>query len=154
MDVKLFNLFAHYSDQWFHRCMLSLRNKYYVRKSIIRHIWPQIVSIMLVYFVTLTIFPGIESEIFSCAFRSWMPIILMATFNFTDFIGKLMSTLFYRTTGHQLVIVSIIRFLLIPLFALCVAPHSEPFFSNPMWPIFFSILLGRIFSIFTFNPFD
>ena len=46
------------------------------------------VGILLSYMVTLSLFPGIESEIQSCHLGDWMPVILMATFNITDLIGK------------------------------------------------------------------
>jgi len=46
------------------------------------------VSICVVYFVTLSLFPGIESEIVSCRLGSWMPVVLIAVFNLFDFIGK------------------------------------------------------------------
>lgn len=40
------------------------------------------------YFVTLCLYPGIVSEIISCEFGSWMPVILMALFNLMDLVGK------------------------------------------------------------------
>ena len=46
------------------------------------------VGILLNYMVTLSLFPGIESEIQSCHLGDWMPVILMATFNITDLAGK------------------------------------------------------------------
>lgn len=45
-------------------------------------------SIALAYFVTLCLYPGIESEIVSCKFGNWMPVILMAGFNAADLMGK------------------------------------------------------------------
>ena len=45
-------------------------------------------GIFLNYMVTLSLFPGIESEIQSCWLGDWMPVILMATFNITDILGK------------------------------------------------------------------
>lgn len=45
-------------------------------------------SIGLAYFVTLCLFPGIQSEIRSCSLGSWMPVLLMALFNLCDLIGK------------------------------------------------------------------
>ena len=45
-------------------------------------------SIGLAYLVTLSLFPGIESEVHSCRLGSWMPVVLMAIFNTSDFIGK------------------------------------------------------------------
>ena len=45
-------------------------------------------GIFLNYMVPLSLFPGIESEIQSCWLGDWMPVILMATFNITDILGK------------------------------------------------------------------
>ena len=123
----------------------SLRRKLLIRKAIICRIWPHILTISLVYFTTLLIIPGIESEIYSCYFHEWMPIILMACFNLTDFIGKLLSACFYRITGTQMMIVACLRLLLVPAMALCVTPRLDPFFSNPIWPILFTIILGKEF---------
>ena len=53
-----------------------------------RKIWPYMLGIFLNYMVTLSLFPGIESEIQSCWLGDWMPVILMATFNITDILGK------------------------------------------------------------------
>ena len=49
-------------------------------------------GIFLNYMVTLSLFPGIESEIQSCWLGDWMPVILMATFNITDILGKVRKT--------------------------------------------------------------
>lgn len=45
-------------------------------------------TIAFAYFVTLCLYPGIESEIMSCHFDTWMPVIIMAIFNASDLIGK------------------------------------------------------------------
>lgn len=49
------------------------------------------VAIGLAYFVTLSLFPGIESEVPSCQLRSWMPVLLISVFNLFDFLGKVNS---------------------------------------------------------------
>ena len=54
----------------------------------VRRVWPHMLSIFLAYLVTLSLFPGLESEVRSCRLGSWMPVILMAIFNGSDFIGK------------------------------------------------------------------
>lgn len=59
-----------------------------VRWEVTKNIWHYMLSIALAYFVTLCLYPGIESEITSCKFGSWMPVILMAAFNFADLMGK------------------------------------------------------------------
>lgn len=51
-------------------------------------IYPYMVCIALAYCVTLSLYPGIESEIISCNLKSWMPVLLMFTFNTCDVIGK------------------------------------------------------------------
>ncbi|XP_064478255.1 equilibrative nucleoside transporter 4-like isoform X2 [Ornithodoros turicata] len=58
------------------------------RAQVARSVWPYMLSIALAYFVTLCLFPGIESEIVSCRLGSWMPVLLMALFNLSDFLGK------------------------------------------------------------------
>lgn len=55
-------------------------------------------SIGVAYFVTLILYPGIMSEIISCKLGSWMPIILMAAFNFSDLLGKVKANNIYSIT--------------------------------------------------------
>lgn len=61
------------------------------RWAVARAIYPYMVSIGLVYFTTLSLYPGIASEVPSCRLGTWMPIVLMSAFNFFDFIGKVKS---------------------------------------------------------------
>lgn len=49
-------------------------------------------SICLVYFATLCIYPGVASEIVSPTLGSWMPILVMALFNISDLIGKMVAS--------------------------------------------------------------
>lgn len=58
------------------------------RWEVAKTVWPYMISIGLAYFVTLCLFPGIESEVPSCRLLSWMPVILIGIFNLCDFIGK------------------------------------------------------------------
>lgn len=51
-------------------------------------IYPYMASIALAYCVTLSLYPGIETEIVSCKLKSWMPVLLMFTFNCADLVGK------------------------------------------------------------------
>lgn len=48
-------------------------------------------SIGVAYFVTLCLYPGIVSEIVSCKYESWMPVILMTAFNVSDLFGKVIN---------------------------------------------------------------
>lgn len=58
------------------------------RWEVTKAIYPYMISICLVYFATLCLYPGIVSEIISCRLGSWMPIIMMAIFNGADLMGK------------------------------------------------------------------
>lgn len=57
------------------------------RWEVTKAVYPYMISICLVYFVTLCLYPGIASEVISCRLRSWMPILMMAIFNGADLAG-------------------------------------------------------------------
>ncbi|XP_043212726.1 equilibrative nucleoside transporter 4-like [Amphibalanus amphitrite] len=71
-----------------------------------------------------------------------MPVVLMAIFNASDFIGKVLASIPYEWSRTQLVSFSALRFLLIPPLVLCAAPRSDPLLSWEGWPMLFSLLLG------------
>lgn len=108
--------------------------------------------IALAYFVTLCLFPGIESEIVSCRLRSWMPVILMAIFNFFDFIGKILASIPYEWTKAKLVLFSSIRIILVPLLAMCAAPRGDPLLKNEEWAMVLSLFLGLSNGVFGSVP--
>ncbi|KAL1517052.1 hypothetical protein ABEB36_000867 [Hypothenemus hampei] len=112
------------------------------RWEVTKAIYPYMISICLVYFATLCIYPGVASEVVSCALGSWMPIIMMALFNASDLIGKMIASGAGYWTGARLVKCSIIRLVLIPLMIMCVAPRESPRFSAEITAFINSILLG------------
>ncbi len=59
-----------------------------VRWIVAKNIWQYMVSICAAYFVTLSLYPGIMSEIKRCAEDHWFPVLLMTLFNGTDLMGK------------------------------------------------------------------
>ncbi|XP_051877459.1 equilibrative nucleoside transporter 4 isoform X5 [Pristis pectinata] len=105
-------------------------------------IWPYMLSIALTYFITLCLFPGLESEIRNCTLGEWLPILIMAIFNLSDFVGKILAALPYDWKGLHLLACSCTRVIFIPLFLLCVLPSDRPVFSHPAWPCVFSLLMG------------
>ncbi|RWS25941.1 equilibrative nucleoside transporter 4-like protein [Leptotrombidium deliense] len=119
-----------------------IRNGFLVRWEVSKTIWPFMLSISSAYFVTLSLFPGIESEIINCNLRSWMPVVLMATFNFTDCIGKIVASFYYNLSAYQMMCFSCIRVFLIPLLLLCAAPRITPVFESELWSITFTTILG------------
>lgn len=61
------------------------------RYVVARVIWTYMLSIAVTYFITLCLFPGLESEIKNATLGEWLPIIIMAIFNISDFVGKVCS---------------------------------------------------------------
>lgn len=58
------------------------------RYVVARAIWADMLAIAVTYFITLCLFPGLESEIRHCVLGEWLPILVMAVFNLSDFVGK------------------------------------------------------------------
>ncbi|KAM4632355.1 equilibrative nucleoside transporter 4 [Discoglossus pictus] len=112
------------------------------RYLVSRVIWAYMLSIAVTYFITLCLFPGLESEIRNCTLGEWLPILLMAIFNLSDFVGKILAALPYDWRGSHLLLFSSIRVIFIPLFIMCVYPSGKPTFSHPAWPCVFSLLMG------------
>lgn len=112
------------------------------RIKVARSIFPYMTGIALAYCVTLSLYPGLESEIISCRLKSWMPVLLMFTFNLTDVIGKLLAAVPYNWSRRQLILMSSLRALLIPLLLLCVAPRKNPTISGEIPAFMFTAALG------------
>lgn len=68
------------------RSFSRLRDGMEERMKVAKGIFPYMASIALAYCVTLALYPGLESEIISCNLKTWMPVLLMFTFNTTDVI--------------------------------------------------------------------
>ncbi|OXB82766.1 UNVERIFIED_CONTAM: hypothetical protein H355_000464 [Colinus virginianus] len=112
------------------------------RYVVSRLIWAYMLSIAMTYFITLCLFPGLESEIHNCTLGEWLPILIMAIFNLSDFVGKILAALPYDWRGTHLLIYSCLRVVFIPLFIMCVYPNGHPAFGHPAWPCVFSLLMG------------
>lgn len=74
-----------------------------------------------------------------CCFR---PVLLMFTFNTCDVIGKVLAAVPYSWSRRQLILMSTLRALLIPLLLLCVAPRKNPTISGEFPAFFFTAALG------------
>jgi len=134
------------------KCVAGLTYGLYRRMYVCKKIWPYMLGILLSYMVTLSLFPGIESEIQSCSLGDWMPVILMATFNITDLVGKMLSGLDHSWSCGELVLWPLSRLLLIPLLVMCAAPHHAPLFTGEWLPISFTVLLGLSNGLFGSLP--
>ncbi|XP_040087361.1 equilibrative nucleoside transporter 4 [Oryx dammah] len=112
------------------------------RYVVARIIWADMLSIAVTYFITLCLFPGLESEIRHCILGEWLPILLMAVFNLSDFVGKILAALPMDWRGTHLLACSCLRVVFIPLFILCVYPSGTPALRHPAWPCVLSLLMG------------
>ncbi|XP_071452226.1 equilibrative nucleoside transporter 4 isoform X1 [Hetaerina americana] len=112
------------------------------RWQVSRQVWPYMVSIALAYFVTLCLYPGIISEVSSCRFGSWMPVLLMAIFNATDLIGKVLASAPGEWTRGQLVWLSVSRLALVPCLLACTAPRANPLLPGDAPPLLIAAALG------------
>uniref|UniRef100_A0A4W5JNI9 Solute carrier family 29 member 4 n=1 Tax=Hucho hucho TaxID=62062 RepID=A0A4W5JNI9_9TELE len=120
----------------------GLRDMFLHRYIVARVIWAYMLSIAVTYSITLCLFPGLESEIRNPTLGEWLPILIMATFNMADFVGKILAALPYEWTGSHLLLFSCLRVVFIPLLVMCVYPSSTPTLSHPAWPCLFSLLMG------------
>lgn len=106
-------------------------------------IWPQMASIALAYFVTLCLFPGVETEIRSCRLGSWTPVLLMAAFNAADLAGKAAAPAAARRLGAaETFLLALARSVLVPLTVLCAAPRRRPALAHEGWAFALTAALG------------
>ncbi|KAJ8402671.1 hypothetical protein AAFF_G00367540 [Aldrovandia affinis] len=120
----------------------SIKEMILHRYIVSRVIWTYMMSIAVTYFITLCLFPGLESEIHNDMLGDWLPILVMAIFNMSDFVGKILAALPYDWKGGRLLLLSCVRIVFIPLFIMCVYPVQRPALSHPAWPCIFSLLMG------------
>lgn len=99
-------------------------------------------SICLVYFATLCLYPGIASEIVSCRLGTWMPVLMMAIFNGADLLGKMLAATWWQWTGRGLVRCAALRLFMIPLMMMCEAPRGHPVLTSEVFPFSFALILG------------
>lgn len=78
------------------------------RWIVAKNIWQYMVSICAAYFVTLSLYPGILSEIKRCPEDHWFPVLLMTLFNGTDLIGKVIIDKDFDSFSNQSRISSLI----------------------------------------------
>ncbi|XP_026871548.2 equilibrative nucleoside transporter 4 [Electrophorus electricus] len=124
------------------RTWVTVKDAALRRCAVARVLWPYMLSICVTYFVTLCLFPGLESELRNEALGEWLPILTMGLFNMADFVGKILAACPYEWGGTQLVSCTCVRVLFLPLFVMCVSPTRHPLLAHPAWPCALSVLLG------------
>ena len=130
--------------QWSQLLLDGLRTRW----NVVKQIWKLMVAIFANYFVTLLVFPGLVSEVQYCPIGDWMPIILIAVFNATDFVAKWLALLpcSLKWSSLWLMVASIIRVVIVPVILLCIVPSpSSPVIGGVavvVVAVMFNLVLG------------
>ncbi|KAH6809571.1 equilibrative nucleotide transporter 1 [Perilla frutescens var. frutescens] len=98
-------------------------------------------GILIIYVVTLSIFPGsVTEDVHSDTLRDWYPIILIAGYNIFDLVGKTLTPLYLVENAKVAVGASFGRLLFLPLFYGCL--HGPDIFRTEIPVTILTCLLG------------
>ncbi|QHO21603.1 Equilibrative nucleotide transporter [Arachis hypogaea] len=98
-------------------------------------------AILIIYVVTLSIFPGfIAEDLESKLLMDWYPILLITVYNLADLIGKSLTAFYVIQSITRAIWTSIIRLLFYPLFILCL--HGPKWLKSEVPMIALTFLLG------------
>ncbi|XP_062110284.1 equilibrative nucleotide transporter 1 [Humulus lupulus] len=98
-------------------------------------------GVVLVYLVTLSIFPGyITEDVHSALLKDWYSILLITAYNVFDMVGKCLTPLYLLENTKVAVGGSIVRLLFFPLFYGCI--HGPKFLRTEIPVITLTCLLG------------
>uniref|UniRef100_A0ACD5ZVP4 Uncharacterized protein n=1 Tax=Avena sativa TaxID=4498 RepID=A0ACD5ZVP4_AVESA len=99
------------------------------------------IGIVLIYAVTLSIFPGyITEDVHSEALKDWYPIMLIGAYNVFDLVGKCLPAVYLLQDANVAVTGSFARLLFYPLFYGCL--HGPSFFRTEIPVTVLTSLLG------------
>lgn len=98
-------------------------------------------AILIIYTVTLSIFPGYLTEnVHSKLLRDWYPIVLITTYNLSDLVGKCLTAAYVLKSTKKATCACIMRLLFYPVFAACI--HGPKFLQTEIPMIFLTSALG------------
>ncbi|KAI4314314.1 hypothetical protein L6164_027236 [Bauhinia variegata] len=105
-------------------------------------------GILLIYVVTLSIFPGyITEDVHSQILKDWYPIILITGYNVFDLVGKSLTAVYLLENAKVAVGSCVARLLFFPLFYGCL--HGPMFFRTEIPVTILTCLLGLTNGYFT-----
>ncbi|XP_067141927.1 equilibrative nucleoside transporter 1 [Centruroides vittatus] len=95
--------------------------------SVFKKVWIECVTSMLVYWVTLSVFPAVCVLVLSKNYKSgdpwdqiyFLPVCCFLLFNISDFVGRTICKWISVSSRWLLLSLSIIRIVYIPLFMMC-----------------------------------
>ncbi|XP_042502338.1 equilibrative nucleotide transporter 1 [Macadamia integrifolia] len=98
-------------------------------------------GIILIYIVTLSIFPGyITEDVHSQILKDWYPILLITGYNVFDLVGKSLTAIYLPESSKMAIGACVARLLFYPLFLLCL--HGPKFFRTEIPVSILTCLLG------------
>uniref|UniRef100_A0A7N0U2M0 Equilibrative nucleotide transporter 1 n=1 Tax=Kalanchoe fedtschenkoi TaxID=63787 RepID=A0A7N0U2M0_KALFE len=99
------------------------------------------VGLLLIYIVTLSIFPGyITEDVHSQILKDWYPILLISCYNVFDLVGKCLTPVYMLENSKVAIGSSVARLLFFPLFYGCL--HGPEFFRTEIPVTLLTCLLG------------
>ncbi|GAA0176790.1 transporter [Lithospermum erythrorhizon] len=98
-------------------------------------------GLVILYVVTLSIFPGfITEDVHSQVLNDWYPILLITGYNLFDLVGKCLTSIYMLEDAKVAIGASFGRLLLLPLFYGCL--HGPKFFRTEIPVTVLTCLLG------------
>ncbi|CAN1852846.1 Equilibrative nucleotide transporter 1 [Linum perenne] len=96
---------------------------------------------ILIYLVTLAIFPGyVTEDVKSEALKDWYPILLLSSYNVFDLVGKSLTAVYLLENSKVAIGSCFARLLFFPLFLACL--HGPAFFRTEIPVTVLTCLLG------------
>ncbi|XP_074274419.1 equilibrative nucleotide transporter 1-like [Silene latifolia] len=98
-------------------------------------------GIVIIYVMTLSVFPGfITEDVHSTVLRDWYPILLITGFNVSDLLGKCFTSIYLLENANASIIACFVRLLFYPLYLGCL--HGPLFFRTEIPVMLLTSLLG------------
>lgn len=98
-------------------------------------------GIVLIYLVTLSIFPGyITEDVHSEVLKDWYSVLLITGYNVFDLVGKSLTALYLLENEKVAISGTVVRLLFFPLFYGCL--HGPQFFRTEIPVTVLTCLLG------------
>ncbi|XP_057493338.1 equilibrative nucleotide transporter 1-like [Actinidia eriantha] len=98
-------------------------------------------GVLIIYVVTLSIFPGyITEDVHSQVLKDWYPVLLITGYNVFDLVGKCLTAIYLVENSKVAIGASFARLLFFPLFLGCL--YGPKFFRTEIPVTFLTCLLG------------
>ncbi|MBA0633124.1 hypothetical protein Godav_001772 [Gossypium davidsonii] len=102
--------------------------------------WPAL-GILMIYVVTLSIFPGFIAENLESKFlQDWYPVLLITVYNVADFMGKSLTAIYVLQSIKKATWACISRLLFYPLFTACL--HGPKWLKGEIPVVVLTFMLG------------